>query len=307
MIKNMWRCLFYFLVAVAISCGKYNGQLGMKSREKTALKVTAVAKNAAEELPNQPKKKKKSKRKSQPKDTWWDRWINFCRFFFPIILLTDSVQAQCPIKSCGLFKGYGNEGTVISPFTLRVNDSLNKNYVEQLLVNYRKTMYDTVNFWSYPEEIREEACHLFSDRDVDITHTVDTSNGTQAKDTTKCFNYSQELKQLFKHTINDILDKRNLWDLHYEKAESKPRKKPNECRLRISRIGNNGKLLSLYPALVEKKKRDNVSEGYTWDVHTWRENKIRGKTDFRSFDLRKKLDDGKIRGQYYYSPQNLMQ
>ncbi|WP_162534171.1 hypothetical protein [Candidatus Cardinium hertigii] len=295
--------LSYFLVAVAISCGKHDGQLGIQSREKAALKVTVTAKNTAEESSNRLNKKKRKKKEIQLSDVLWDRWIRFCRFFFPILLLQSAASAGaqvgercCPI-TCGLFEpavtsGYGepgNERTVTIPFTLPAGGNLNESYVKSLLSDFRTTL-SKVDVWSYPEEVRKEACHIFADLDVDITSS--TLNSTD--NSIKCVEYLDRVNGL-SSLIDDILSSEKPWDIHWERLENY-RRKTKGCRTKFSRRGANGTVYYFHAdaTLVEKSGDNGV-----WNFHTWGEKQYKS-ADISGENRAIRIEDS----MHYYSPQS---
>ncbi|AWN82035.1 hypothetical protein [Candidatus Cardinium hertigii] len=297
MIK-MWRSvLSYFLVAIAISCGKHSGQLGIQSREKTALQIAAAEKNAAAQPSNRSEKQKKRKRKNQPKYTWWDRWIGFCRFLFPILLLESLLQGKAAgayhATSCKLFKPWhvtsGYEGsrddrTFTIPFTLPAGSSLNENGVKSLLSDFRTTL-GKVAVWSYPEEVRKQACHLFANQNVNIT--------SSAHNTKSCDCYFTDVHDFFSKTINSITSSKNLWPLHFEPVRNyygfPERVKNNKY------VANRRRL---HPATSLIEERD--AKWYLFYV--WREFR-KNNSSFPMNFVKEHMRRG-VRTEHYYSPQS---
>ncbi|MDD9139467.1 MAG: hypothetical protein NQ127_00860 [Candidatus Cardinium sp.] len=286
MIK-MWRCLLsYFLVAIAISCGKHNGQLGMQSREKTALKIAAVAKKSTEEPSNQPKKKK---RKSQSKDTWWDRWIKFCRVFLPIAcffyafgggqaMLTNAsyqlrtdieavpAMSKCNFESCDLFYPENKYKTNF-PFLLRVPANLSL----ENGTNVRSLFNGFFNSNGYPENIRKGACHILAERDINIT----SSN----QNTTFCIDYLHRIRDFFSDTIKSVTSIESLRTLHFEPVENHIRMIPYTCVAGFSeRHGGDKDSIKVryYPnaSLLEHRDNDDDDDDKEWFYHTWKVNKL---------------------------------
>ncbi|MDD9139468.1 MAG: hypothetical protein NQ127_00865 [Candidatus Cardinium sp.] len=303
----MWKgVLSYFLVAIAISCGNHNGQLGIQSVEKPALKVTAVAKNAAEEPSNQPKKKK---RKSQLKDTWWDRWIKFCRFFLPIqfffYLLSGQVVLTTPAPittlarstipntvSCELFiPGHTYKHERIIPLSLKIpaNLFLNGTNVRALFKGFLNEAEEDL------KKLSGFGCHIFADRDVDIT--------SSGRNSTFCSKYLSDTRDFFSDIINNITLTMYVRPPHFERLKDSMRKRTREKeyvverKKKIYRVSNDRRIF-LPATLVENE--DGVQYFHTWI-------KIKGhfpedleeeKLPLMLFGLKEMLD------QFYYSPQS---
>ncbi|AWN82034.1 hypothetical protein [Candidatus Cardinium hertigii] len=324
MIK-MWRSvLSCFLVAIAISCGKHSGQLGIQSREKTALQIAAAEKNAAAQPSKRSKRKKQSRSPSWTK--WaWTMWAKFYRSFMPIYFFLSLLQvgqaasAYNPM-SCALFQPVSvvpETATLLIPFPLNLpfNES-----------NARLLLYDSLNSIEdslHPEEVRRGACHLFADRDVDIT--------VSASNTTLCRSYLTKVRGFFSNTIrSSITSSKGLWSLHFERVKDylrnfKPvngspfqrvakhkyvvfssnsnRRLPHHPVQRVAKhkyvvlSRNSIRKIPHYPRTTLVEKVDGA-----WYFHIWRKDRGNAPPVFRNFNKGNTRQG--IRMVHYLSPQS---